>query len=68
MFNGNVNNFGNMFNQKRSGMYEETVKNLEKSKEILNQRLANKTITDAEYMKKIKELNSQIEKYKSMLN
>ena len=60
----------NVFAQKRdgmNGMYEETIKNLEKTKEILNQRLANHTITDAEYMQKIKELNTQIERYKSKI-
>lgn len=63
----NRNNFGNNFAQKKNGMYEETIKNLEKSKEILNQRLANKTISDAEYMQKVKELDAQIRKYKQVI-
>ena len=58
----------NVFKQKQDGMYESTVKSLEKAKEILNQRLANKTITDDEYMKKVKELDAQIQKYKTMIN
>ena len=63
----NRNNFGNTFVQKKNGMYEETIKSLEKSKEILNQRLANRTISDAEYMQKIKELDAQIKKYKQVI-
>ena len=63
----NRNNFGNNFAQKKNGMYEETIKNLEKSKEILNQRLANRTISDAEYMQKVKELDAQIRKYKQVI-
>ena len=63
----NRNNFGNNFAQKKNGMYEETIKNLEKSKEILNQRLANRTISDAEYMQKVKELDAQIKKYKQVI-
>ena len=58
----------NVFKQKQDGMYESTVKSLEKAKEILNQRLANRTITDDEYMKKVKELDAQIQKYKTMIN
>jgi len=60
----------NVFAQRKDGatsMYQETIKGLEKTKELLNQRLANKTISDAEYMKKVKELNAKIEQYKSKL-
>ena len=54
-------------NAKKNGMYEETIKNLEKAKEILNQRLANKTVSDSEYTQKVKELDAQIQKYKTMM-
>jgi len=54
-------------NSQRSGMYKETIKNLEKAKEILEQRLASKQISDSEYVKKSKEIDAQIEKYKSMI-
>ena len=35
----------NSANTRKNGMYEETIKNLEKAKQILDQRLANKTVT-----------------------
>lgn len=54
-------------NAKKNGMYEETIKNLEKAKQILDQRLANKTVTDSEYARKAKELDEQIQKYKAMM-
>ena len=54
-------------NSQRSGMYKETIKNLEKAKEILEQRLASKQISDSEYIKKSKEIDAQIDKYKSMI-
>jgi len=59
--------WNNDINAKRNGMYEETIKNLEKSKDILNDRLNNKTISNDEYVKKIKDLDAQIQKYKSMI-
>lgn len=54
-------------NAKRNGMYEETIKNLEKAKELLDLRLANKQISDSEYIKKIKEIDAQIQKYKAVI-
>jgi uncharacterized membrane protein len=54
-------------NAKRNGMYEETIKNLEKAKELLNLRLANKQISDSEYIKKTKEIDVQIQKYKAVI-
>lgn len=56
----------NSINNQRSGMYKETIRNLEKAKELLDQRYAMKQISDSEYIKKSKEINAQIEKYKSM--
>jgi uncharacterized membrane protein len=59
--------WNNDINAKRNGMYEETIKNLEKSKDILNDRLAKKTISNEEYTKKVKELEAQIQKYKALI-
>ena len=56
----------NSINNQKAGMYKETVRNLEKAKELLDQRFAMKQISDSEYIKKSKEINAQIEKYKSM--
>ena len=57
----------NNTNDYRTGMYKETVKNLEKAKELLDQRYANKQISDSEYIKKSKEIDAQIAKYKNMI-
>jgi uncharacterized membrane protein len=54
-------------NSKKNGMYEETIKNLERAKQILDERLANKTVSDSEYVQKTKELDAQIQKYKAMM-
>ena len=54
-------------NAKRNGMYEETIKNLEKAKELLDLRLMNKQISDSEYIKKTKEIDAQIQKYKAVI-
>ena len=59
--------FNTNLNDQRNGMYKETIKNLEKAKELLDQRFANKQISDSEYAKRIKEIESQIEKYKNMI-
>ncbi len=56
--------WGNDVNNRMNSLYEETVKNLEKAKEILNKRLANKEISDSEYIKKVKEIDEKIKKYK----
>ena len=54
-------------NAKRNGMYEETIKNLQKAKELLDLRLMNKQISDSEYIKKTKEIDAQIQKYKAVI-
>ena len=54
-------------NDYRTGMYKETIRNLEKAKELLEQRNANKQISDSEYIKKSKEIDTQIEKYRNMI-
>ena len=56
----------NNINSQKAGMYKETIRNLEKAKELLDQRYAMKQISDSDYVKKSKEINAQIEKYKSM--
>ena len=53
-------------NSQKSGMYKEALKNLERAKAILDERYAKKEISDSEYMKRFKEMNQQIEKYRSM--
>lgn len=55
-------------NANRNASYESTIRNLEKAKEILDDRYAKKQINDAEYISKSKEIVSQIEKYKKMNN
>ena len=61
IFNTNINTL-------RNNSYESTVKNLEKAKEVLDERYAKKQISDEDYAKKSKEIVSQIEKYKAYLN
>jgi len=65
-----VNNmiFKNDFNSRRIANYEAAIKNLEKAKELLNERYINKKISDDEYIKKSKEINSQIETFKRIIN
>ena len=55
-------------NAKRNSNYESTIKNLEKAKEILDERYSKKQISDSEYVSKSKEINAQIEKYRNMIN
>ncbi len=59
--------FNTNLNDQRNGMYKETIKNLEKAKELLDQRYANKQISDSEYAKRIKEIEAQIAKYRNMI-
>ena len=54
-------------NAKKNGMYEETIKNLEKAKQILDDRLAKGTVSDSKYATKMKELDAQIQKYRAMM-
>ena len=59
--------FGNDINSIRKSNYESTINNLEKAKAILVERYAKKQISDADYVKKSKEINMEIEKYKKMI-
>ena len=56
----------NNINNQKAGMYKETIRNLEKAKEILDQRYAMKQVSEAEYLKRSKEINAQIEKYRNL--
>ena len=59
IWNTNLNDY-------KKGMYNDTIKNLEKAKELLDQRYANKQISDSEYVKRSKEIEAQIQKYQAM--
>ena len=59
--------FKNDFNSRRIANYEAAIKNLEKAKELLEKRYINKEISDSEYIKRCKEINEQIKKYKQVL-
>ena len=60
--------FKNDFNTIKNNNYESTINNLEKAKELLDERYAKKQISDSEYIKKSKEIVAQIEKYRNMIN
>ena len=60
--------FNTDLNARRSATYESTIKNLEKAKELLDERFAKKQISNEEYLKKSKEINSKIETYKKTMN
>lgn len=60
--------FNTDLNAQRNATYESTIKNLEKAKEILDERFAKKQISNEEYIKKSKEINSKIESYKNIVN
>ena len=59
--------FSTDLNAKRNATYESTIKNLEKAKELLNERFAKKEISNEDYIKKAKELDQQINKYKQVI-
>lgn len=59
--------FNTDLNAKRNATYQESIKNLEKAKEILDQRLQKKEISHDEYLKKAYELDTQIQKYKQII-
>ena len=58
--------FNTDLNAQKNGMYKEAIKNLEKAKSILDERYARKEVSDSEYMKRSKEINQQIEKYRAI--
>jgi uncharacterized membrane protein len=60
--------FKNDFNSMRNSNYESAISNLEKAKELLDERHAKKLISDDEYVKKSKEIVAQIENYRKMIN
>lgn len=55
-------------NAMRNSNYESTINNLEKAKELLDERHAKKQISDSDYVRKSKEIVTQIENYKRMIN
>ena len=57
----------NDFNSQRNATYEATITNLEKAKDILNEKLEKKLISNEEYIKKVKEIEAQIAKYKQVI-
>ncbi len=59
--------FNNDISAKRNATYEATIRNLEKAKELLEKRYNNKEISDSEYIKRCKEINEQIKKYKQVI-
>ena len=59
--------FSTDLNAKRNATYESTIINLEKAKELLNKRYENKEISNEEYIKRAKELDEQIHKYKQII-
>lgn len=60
--------FTTNLNAQRNANYDSTIKNLEKAKEILDDRYAKKLISDSEYIKRSKEINAQIENYRNRMN
>ena len=60
--------FNTDLNAQRNNVYENTIKNLEKAKELLDERHSKKQISDNDYFRKSKEIDDQIEKYKSYIN
>ncbi len=59
--------FSTDLNAKRNASYESTIINLEKAKDLLNKRYENKEISNEEYIKRVKEIDEQISKYKQMV-
>ena len=51
--------------QKKS--YYESLKNLEKAKELLNEKFENKEISNEEYIKQCQSIDSQIETVKRLI-
>ena len=54
-------------NAKRIGGYETTIKSIEKSLEILDDRYKKKLISDREYIEKSQKLRNDLAKYKRMV-
>ncbi len=69
ILNSNFNKERNFnFSSSREGNIMSTIKNLEKAQSILDQRFYNKQISNEEYIRKSKDIKSQIEKYQNNLN
>ena len=60
--------FNTDLNSQRNNTYEIAIKNLEKAKELLEERHMKEQISDDEYVKKSKEINDKIEQYRKVMN
>lgn len=60
--------FNTDLNFKRNAMYDSTKKNLENALQLLEKRFQNKEISSEEYIKKSKEIKSEIEKIEQFRN
>lgn len=60
--------FNNDLNARRNANYEATIKNLEKARELLEERYRKKQISDSEYIKRSKDINTQIDNYRKIIN
>ena len=61
------NIFKNDYNEKHRGDIENTVKTLEKTKELLDERFKNKQISNEAYIKQCQKINKELDKYRKML-
>ena len=63
--------FNNIFkvdySEKQKGDIESTIRTLEKSKELLDQRFKNKQISNEAYIKQCQKINIELEKYRKKL-
>ena len=60
--------FNTDLNANRNRNYEVAISNLEKARELLDDRYSKNQISDNEYIKKSNEINAQIENYKRLIN
>ncbi len=63
--------FNNIFktdlNETQRGNIESTIRSLEKSKELLDERYKNKQISNEAYIKQCQKINIELEKYRKKL-
>ncbi len=58
----------NDFKTRQNFSYKATIESLEKARDLLNKRYNNKEISTSEYVKRCKEIEDNIRKYKNLLN
>ena len=61
------NIFKTDYKEKHRGDIENTVKTLEKTKELLDERYKNKQISSEEYIKRCQKINKELDKYRKQL-